>query len=133
MAHRYRTAYAEKHLSQSYSMPSEAEEQRAVIEWCDALKLPIFHIPNGGHRHKSVATELKRQGVRPGVPDLFLPIAKGNYHGLFIEMKRRDFYPYQASDKQVEWLRRLQQNGYAAFICKGADEAIACIEQYTAL
>ena len=68
---------------------SEASEQRAVVEYCDFKKIPVFHIPNGGYRNKAEAAHLKAQGVRPGVPDLCVPVARHGYHGLYIEMKRR--------------------------------------------
>ena len=47
----------------------------------------MFHIPNGGSRNKLEASNLKKQGVKAGVPDLFLPVGRGSYHGLFIELK----------------------------------------------
>lgn len=72
---------------------SEATEQERVISWCGynadrhpELKL-IYHIPNGGSRNELEAANLKRQGVKAGVPDLTLPVALNGYHGLYIEMK----------------------------------------------
>lgn len=60
---------------------SEATEQERVINWCvynasehPELKL-IYHIPNGGSRNQLEAANLKRQGVKAGVPDLTLPVA----------------------------------------------------------
>lgn len=55
----------------------EAREQQAVVEWCAWKRIPIFHIPNGGRRDKREAASLKRQGVKPGVPDLFVPTRSG--------------------------------------------------------
>ena len=73
---------------QQYRKRSEAAEQEAVIAWCGwmekqhpELKL-LFHIPNGGSRNKAEAANLKAQGVKPGVPDLCLPVARCGYHGL---------------------------------------------------
>ena len=37
----------------------------------------LFHVPNGGKRNAAEAAHLKRQGVKAGVPDLFLPVARG--------------------------------------------------------
>ena len=65
----------------------EADEQCAVIEYCEYLRIPVYHIPNGGTRNKIEAANLKRQGVKSGVPDLCFPLARGKYHGLYIEMK----------------------------------------------
>lgn len=55
---------------------SEADEQQAVVEWCDLKGVPIFHIPNGGFRHPAEAKHLKAQGVKAGVPDLCVNKAK---------------------------------------------------------
>ena len=71
----------------------EAQEQAVVISWCEMQKNKypelsmIYHCPNGGYRNKIEAANLKRQGVKSGVPDLFLPVPRKNKHGLFIEMK----------------------------------------------
>ena len=106
---------------------SEADEQIKVIQWCDSIGAPVFHIPNGGSRNPREAANLKRQGVRAGVPDLCVPVAKGGYHGLYIEMKAGKNKP---TDNQVRWLELLRRNGYAAFVCYGADNAIECIRRY---
>ena len=76
------------------SHPTEHQEQVALIHWAKmrSATLPelglLFAIPNGGERHLFVAKKLKAEGVKPGTPDLCLPVARGGYHGLFIEMKR---------------------------------------------
>lgn len=106
---------------------SEAQEQRAVIEWCEWMRVPCYHIPNGGSRDKREAANLKRQGVKAGVPDLCIPVPAGGYHGLYIEMKSPKGKP---TERQAEWIRLLRENGYAAYVCKGASSAIACIECY---
>lgn len=112
---------------------SEATEQERLISWASwqqnrypELKL-LFHIPNGGSRNTLEAANLKRQGVKAGVPDLFLPVAKGTYHGLFIEMK---WGKNTVTDKQDEWLHDLTVQGYKATVCYGADEAIEIITDY---
>ena len=75
------------------SIQHEAREQEALFRWAGfaAGTMPelnlLYHIPNGGSRNKAEAANLKRQGVRAGVPDLFLPVARGGYHGPYIELK----------------------------------------------
>lgn len=110
------------------NQPTEAQEQRTVVAYCDLKKIPCFHIPNGGSRDAREARNLKLQGVKPGVPDLFVPLARSGFHGLFIEMKRRN--GGRVSEKQAEWIERLQAENYAAVVCHGADEAINAIELY---
>lgn len=66
---------------------SESDEQSAVVDYCDLKGIPCYHIPNGGLRSKREAARMKGQGVRPGVPDLCIPVARRGYHSLYIEMK----------------------------------------------
>lgn len=106
---------------------TEAYEQIAVVDYCDFKHIPIFHIPNGGSRNKREAKNLKRQGVKPGIPDLCIPVAKGGYHGLYIEMKAEGGKP---TEKQLEWIELLNANGYRAVICFGFDEARETIDRY---
>ena len=87
----------------------------------------IYHIPNGGSRNQLEAANLKRQGVKAGVPDLCLPVPKEGYHGLYIEMKYGKNKP---TDNQEEWLESLRQYGYKTAVCYGADEARETIKQY---
>lgn len=109
---------------------SEAQEQSAVVEYCDVKGIPVYHIPNGGRRDKREAANLKRQGVKPGVPDLCVPVARGPYHSLYIEMKAAGGKP---TETQVEWLCRLRGEGMCAYVCYGAENAIALIDRYMSL
>lgn len=104
----------------------EAMEQEALFEWASYMRLQhpelslLFHIPNGGSRNKYEAMHLKRQGVKAGVPDLCLPVARGRFHGLYIEMKYGKNKP---SDLQSTWLHALREQGYAAIVCCGWQQA----------
>lgn len=115
---------------------SESTEQITLIQWCDLNKCVcpelglIFHIPNGGKRSKTEAKRLKAEGVKAGVPDLFLPVARGKFHGLFIEMK---YGNNKATAKQREWIIELNEQGYYATVCYGFEEAKATIESYIKL
>ena len=64
---------------------------------------------------------MKGQGVRAGVPDLCLPVARGNEHGLFIELKVAGG---RVSDEQKKWLKALSGQGYRAAVCYGWMEAV---------
>lgn len=109
---------------------SEADEQRAVVEYCDLRRIPCFHVPNGGSRNKAEAARLKLQGVKAGVPDLVIPVARGGYHSLYIEMKAKGG---RISDKQETWLSLLRREGMCAYVCYGAGNAIALIDRYMAM
>lgn len=110
---------------------TEHEHQVMLIKWFDLQHKEfagrLFAIPNGGQRHVIVAAKLKAEGVRKGVPDLFLPVPRGNYHGLFIELKR---IGKGATTEQAEWLDYLSDQGYKAALCRGFDAAKAVIEEY---
>ena len=114
---------------------SESTEQITLIDWCNIniCKYPelelLYHIPNGGRRSKVEAVRLKHEGVKKGVPDLCLPVARGNYHGLYIEMK---YDKGKTSKEQKEWLNKLNKQGYKAVVCYGFEEAREIIENYMA-
>lgn len=114
--------------------PTEADEQKALFELCEfhrhrypQLDL-MFHIPNGGKRDAREAAHFKAQGVKAGVSDIFLPVPSSGYHGLFIEMKRRD--GGKLSEYQKQWIDALKKQGYQAIVCFGAEAAMEVILNY---
>lgn len=114
--------------------PNEDAEQIALMQWAEMqsgkypqLKM-LFHIPNGGKRNPREAARFKQMGVKPGVPDLYLPIKRGEYYGLFVELKRQKggiVSPYQRY-----WLQKLRAEGYAAEVCRGCNDAQGVILRY---
>lgn len=111
--------------------PTEAEYQREVIKHCQLRHIPVFHIPNGGSRNAIEGANLKRQGVMAGVPDLCIPVARGGFHGLYIELKRDK--KSTVGKSQRYWQSLLNEQGYLALVCYGADEAISQIDRYVRL
>lgn len=114
----------------------EGQEQAALMREIE-LRYPevfelIYHVPNGGHRVKAVAAKLKAQGVKAGIPDLVLPMARGGYFGLYIEFKA-SFEPAPVSTSQKDCLRRLNDQGYLAVVCQGHFDAMECLRAYLAL
>ena len=77
----------------NFRLDDESGHQEALFSWAayQTQRMPeleyLHHVPNGGKRDKATAIALKRQGVKAGVPDIHLPVAKGSYHGLYIELK----------------------------------------------
>lgn len=118
-------------------VPTEAQEQEWVLQWADAmielnerpLLRMLYHTPNGGLRDKATAMAMKRAGEKAGIPDLFLPVARGGHHGLWIEMKRSDRSNHATPDQEW-WIEQLRQQSYRAVVCYGAAAAIAEIEDY---
>lgn len=119
-------------------MASEAQHQAAVIKWSQQPEIRqrwpelmlLYHIPNGGTRDPVEAKHLKQQGVKPGVPDLHLPVARGCYHGLYIEMKTETG---RATRDQLWWGEQLLRGGYQWKICHGWMAAVAALTEYLTL
>lgn len=116
-----------------YRKKSEASEQETIIALCKfreqqhpELKL-LHHCPNGGSRNRIEAINLKRQGVKAGVSDLHLPVPKGAYASLYIELK---YGRNTLSTEQKEWLQNVAEYKNYAVTCYGADVAMKVIEEY---
>ena len=105
---------------------TEHSEQVALFGWAKAneprhLQLGLmFAIPNGGKRHIVTGKKLKAEGVKSGVPDIFLGVPKNGKHGLFIELKVGKNKP---SKNQLWWIHSLRAEGYAVGVCWGFEEA----------
>ena len=116
--------------------PSREESiaQCALIQWwdvaCKSYGLPaflLFAIPNGGKRGVVLGSILKREGVRSGVCDLMLAVPRGNYKGLFVEMKTETG---KASKEQLAFIAEALRQGYMAGCAYGFDDAKRFIEAY---
>ena len=108
---------------------SEHSIQVACINWF-RYQYPrwlIYAIPNGGARNKIVAVKLKEEGVLSGVPDLHIPVAKKGYHGLYVEMKAGK---NKATDKQIEVMQKLSNEGYKCEVCWSFDEFKILVDSY---
>lgn len=121
-------------LANETRTPSESEEQKKLLRFCMAelhnypeLEM-LYHVPNEGKRSISSGKLLKSEGLRKGVPDLCLPVARSGFHGLYIELKRID--GGRVSADQKNWIDKLQKQGYAAFICHGWKNAWSIIKLY---
>lgn len=113
----------------------EHKEQTTLLHWWllahRSFCLPeavLFAIPNGGARSVTTGALLKAEGVRAGVPDLFLAVSRGGFYGLFIEMKKAK--GGIVSSAQHEMCDILQAQGYACKICHGWIAAKDAIELY---
>ncbi len=113
---------------------TENQEQAALMEWARLLErnypeLRLLHaVPNGGQRGGRTAAILQRTGVKSGVPDLCLPVARGGFHGLYIELKR--IKGGVLSINQKTWLGLLAKEGYKAVMCRGWLDARDTILNY---
>ena len=118
-------------------IPTEHDEQKALFSWLAVMehKYPelafVFAVPNSAKRNPKTAQYMKSEGMKAGVPDIVIPIPRGNYHGMFIELKRKQ--GGKASPEQLAWSVTLGNLGYYAIICYGWDEARSEIENYLLL
>jgi len=135
----------------------ESKLQINCVKWFDLqypkLKQLLFAIPNGHVRNKITASICKAEGVRAGVPDVFLSVAanpKANkiikliegrfengawwekdsakpYHGLYIEFK---WDKGKQTDSQKAFEKSVTKQGYRYEIIKDFDSFKNLIEWY---
>ena len=117
----------------NFRIDDESGNQEALFEWAsyNQRRFPVLeymhHIPNGGRRDKTTAIALKRQGVKAGVPDIFLPASRGGWHGLYIELKAGK---NRTTEHQDHFLMYLHEAGYLTAVCYGWQTAAHIIELY---
>lgn len=111
----------------------ELGEQKALFQWAalqenayPELKL-MLHIPNEGKRSSRTGAELKRAGLKSGVPDILLPVARSGFIGLAIEMKSGQ---NTTTENQKSWLKNLSGEGWRCAVCWGFEAAATVISEY---
>lgn len=122
-------------MNKSQTISSEGEEQQKLFRWAsiasnllhyEGLEL-LFHVPNEGKRTPSYGGKLKAEGLKRGVADVCLPVPRGDYHGLFFEMK---YDKNKLTEEQERFLKGVKAQGYATWVCYSANEAIELIQKY---
>jgi hypothetical protein len=117
----------------------EDKEQEVVFEWASYYpELRWMHsIPNGSHlagnpqKRAMQMARLKKQGLRTGVSDIFLPMPSCQWHGLYIEMKRRKVDgPSKISKDQLAFIDYATEWDYSCVVAYGAEEAIDAVKAY---
>lgn len=112
--------------------PSEHDEQAQLVNMVEAVfpavSALLFAIPNGANKSPVARLRFKAEGLRSGVPDMFLALPAGRWHGLFIEMKRRR--GGTVSPEQKAYIEALRAQGYRAEVCRGCDEALEVLRDY---
>ena len=113
---------------------TESVEQQRLMQWArmESGKWPelalLYHVPNEGKRSRTAGARMKAEGLKKGVPDLCLPVARGGCHGLYIELKREK--SGKATAAQIEWMEALMREGYAVSLCHGWEAAAKTIRDY---
>jgi hypothetical protein len=121
-------------LGNKQTDPLEWEHQASIFEWAavSLRKYPKLKLLNGSLNGVRLtigqAVKAKRAGMKKGYPDIFLPVARGGYYGLYIELKRE--FSGSTTREQKEWLADLAAEGHYTTVCKGSDAAIKTIIDY---
>lgn len=118
---------------------TEHDHQVEVVRWADGMArmggsyaplVLLYAVPNAARRSYRLAAYMRAEGMRSGVPDLHLPVARDPYHGLWIEMKTKCS---RASEAQKKWHEDLRREGHRVEICRSATEAREVIAEYMGL
>lgn len=135
-----------RHLELSALRPmSEGGHQKAIFIWAawNSGRYPelkwLHSNQTGAKMTPATAGKMKAEGMRAGVPDIYLDVPLGGYHGLRIELK----VPEQrnakgtiikrkgvCSPEQLEWLAHYAESGFCAHVCYGWEHSIQVIEHY---
>lgn len=113
---------------------SEYQQQANIFEFAKLMSKQYPELEmlvgsmNGVRLTIGQAVKAKKAGMKRGYPDIRLDVARGIYHGLRIELKRRR--GGVVSPEQKTWLKSLLREGYLAVVCRGEDEAKETIMRY---
>ncbi len=113
---------------------SEHTHQVALMQWAamSESRYPelrwLHAIPNGGQRNVVVAKKLKAEGVKAGVSDLSLPVARHGFHGFYAELKKPK--GGKPTKQQSEFIAFLHSQGYHAAVYYGWESIKDAIEWY---
>jgi len=115
---------------------SEHEEQVFLFQWAEKAtgrypELKLLHaIPNFARVSPRWGAWMKAEGKRAGVPDVHLPVPRGGYASLYIELK---VGKNQLSPSQEMWAESLRAAKNYVVACWGWEVAREAIESYLAL
>lgn len=96
----------------------------------------LHSIPNGGSRGSDklgaqiTGARMKAEGVKRGVPDIFLPLPLNGLCGLYIELKKANGKLSNLTKEQKEFAEYSRLNGYGWSVCFGYMQAINCLTSY---
>jgi hypothetical protein len=114
----------------------EHEQQCLLFQWAaeNEATYPelrwMFAVPNWiGTRTKKHGARLKAEGRKPGVLDIWMPVKRGTFPGLVIEMKAGNNRP---TAEQRKWIEHLKAQGWCVLVAWSSDAAIQWIIAYLA-
>ena len=108
-------------------MQTEAQEQARLAAFLHGRGWLFTATANGVLTSPAQWRTLARSGVSPGVPDVLIFEPLAGHVGVAIELKR--VKGGKVSPEQARWLEWLRARGWCAFVARGADEAMARLEE----
>ena len=98
--------------------PSEHNLQVECLRWLRYAHPGVlcYAIPNGGYRTITTARAMRAEGQKAGIPDLHIPIGRGEYLSLYIEMKNGK--AGRLSEAQKEMHETLRKYRNKVVICR---------------
>ena len=126
---------------------SEHSIQSAFVAWCrlNEKRYPgldlAFAVPNAAKRSMGLAMRMRKEGLRAGVPDWWLPVPRHgwtNYTvvgertvtfvaGIVIEFKSGKG---RLSKEQAAYMKRLESECWQVHVCRSTEEAIKVVKSY---
>jgi len=123
----------------------EHQLQCLAIQWV-ALRtgrypeLELLHaIPNAARRTKRERGRLLAEGLKAGVWDLFLPVPRCGFAGLYLETKIHERRPVGGKVRMVktsltpaqrDWQQRVREQGYCCRVYHNLEELEAILIDY---
>lgn len=109
---------------------SEHSLQVSCVNWfrLQYPKLLIFAIPNGGYRARTTAAIMKAEGQTAGIPDLCIPVPRGGWAALYVEMKNGKAGRLSPSQKSMH--QHLEELGNKVVVCRSCSEFVREVQNY---
>lgn len=113
----------------------EHDMQVAFFKWwsyyCKSVKLDhrlMYAVPNAGAgAQKGQAGKLKAEGVKAGMPDVNLDVARNGYHGLRLEFK---VWPRKPEPYQLEVIALLRKQCFGVGVVYSLEDAMRLVKEY---
>lgn len=131
--------------SPKHDRASEENVQKFLVMYLDiSYKDWIYQMNylSGAKLPIGLASKAKTLGHRKSIPDVMIFEPRGEYHGLFIELKREctrirksddSGFANEHIERQAAMLDRLTKKGYKAVFGCGIDEAMEIVNEYAKL
>lgn len=115
----------------------ETERQGAYVEWTKLYKVDgrflfdrVIHCPSEGKRGPQAQRDAKTLGLKKGVLDILLAMARGQYIGLWLEFKSDEG---KATADQEEFAKIMEEEGYMVRLVRKPEDAIRITMEYLAM